>query len=251
MPFCYPLIVNTLPYNFNLTMLERSFNKKYLPLLLLILGLSSLNAQYSHRAEIFIDKTFSWQKSGTSFTPITNSHQSIRRNGGGVNLGIKYNIPKTPLNISLGYEISKSEKPEIVTNVVVYEDYNTLDISSGNLSIAISPLTRSTIKPYLTFGVDYSNIKYSKGESKYIVFEYGEVFEYNESPVLIDVNTIGYILGAGTNIRITDNIGANLSFRFRMLPQNKSNILDDMLMIKTLNIGIYYRIGKMNSVFKL
>jgi hypothetical protein len=210
------------------------------------------NAQFSHRFEFLIEKTYSTQTDNISSSKdYISYYENTDRIGDGTIIGLKYNLNDLPISLFLGYENYKFSDYSINSNISVSDFSQELIIKSADLNIQYLFFNKSTFKPTVFVGLNYNGINYSRTGISYFYAgtsngEYIHIdsIAWGYDLVQTDIKAIGVNVGTGLNIRLSDKIGVNGNIKFRYIPQNQTNWLDNHILIKTYSIGVYYRLLK-------
>lgn len=241
-------------------MLHGILSRRYLIISSILLFLPIIgNAQFSHRFEILVEKSFSTQADNISSSKdYISYYENTDRKGGGTIIGIKYNMNDFPISLFLGYENYKSNDYSINSNINVSDNSQELLIKSADFNIQYIFFNKSTFKPIVFAGLNYNIIEYSRTGISYSYAgtsnsEYIQVdgIGWGYDLVQTDIKAIGVNFGTGLNIRLSDKIGVSGNIKFRYIPQNQTNWLDNHILIKTYSIGVYYRLLKRKNNISL
>lgn len=226
---------------------------------LLLFASIVVNAQFSHRFEVLAGASFPYQLDKINISQgYISFSETTKRAGTGTLIGIKYNLKDFPVSLLLGYEINKLSDYSIISNLNVFEQSQELHMKSVDLDIHYLFFHQSTFKPYVVAGLNFNNLDYTRRGVSYdynIPSDDGYIqtdhIVWGYDLIQSSFYTFGFNMGTGVNIRLTDKIGINGNVKWKYIPQNQTNWLDNQLLIRSFSMGIYYRLLKRKNNLSL
>lgn len=227
-------------------------NKKRLLIAILLLCLPLISfAQFSHRFEILLEKTFTVENDRLNhkIDDLT-FKENTTRTGHGIALGVKYNLKDLPLSLILGYENYDMSNHSIRSNWDITNKSNVLTLESFDFNVQYS-FNKSSYKPYVFLGLSYNDLNVKRTDLSYTYLNIDEPgpihleeINWQYDSIEADVKTIGFNFGAGVYVRLTDNFGVSGNLKFRYIPQNNLEWLSEHMFFSTFSVGAYYRFSK-------
>ena len=210
------------------------------------------NAQFSHKIELFAEKTFSTQFDKISTSKgFINYFENSTRKGSGTMIGIKYNFAEFPVSLSLSLENATLSDYAVKSNIQISDNTQKLKLNSINFKIQYQILDKATFDPYVYLGMNLNIFHFQCSDLTYQYHgennsEYIQIddISWSYKSIQTDFKVPGICGGTGIKIRVSDKIGINGSLNFSYIPQNKSDWFGHTIIVQTYNIGLYYRIFK-------
>lgn len=233
-------------------------NKKPFLFYCLLLLPNLVNAQFYYRLELSAEggQTNQYDKLSTKKDNI-NYYEETFRKGTDVSLGISYRITKYPIFISTTSSFKTYNEYKFNSDLQVLDDKQRLIINSYGLDFKYIAFNKTVINPFISVGFSYNNINYTRDSINYRYFPPSNIdyiliekIEWGYNKIKTSYATFGLYSSIGIRIRIFDHIGLNGSVKFEYLPQNQSELMGNTVLIRTYNIGLYYRMLKQKNYFQ-